>query len=322
MSQVVLQPTANADGRAHYRQTIETLVPRSVWSPFTTVEVTQALDARFPAGNIPFWGVTPGNKLANRKKWSRMDAGDIVLFAKNGSYFSRAVVAYTFQSAELAQSLWGVDSKGATWEFMYAVDEVIEISVPYKELNAVLGYKEDYVPQGFNVLTETKSDLGIDYLGLRSSRWEASPKPAELTWLLAPEGNLDRKVAAKSRAEQALLRNVIIPNRDGQCALCGRVFPREYLRAAHIKPRARCSDEERRDLENIAMPACVFGCDVLYENGLVTLAQSGEVLISDRVEALGTVKTYTDTFLTGRRTHMIMEKRAKYAAWHAKERFK
>ena len=43
---------------------------------------------------------------------------------------------------------------------------------------------------------------------------------------------------------------------------------------------------------------------------------------TERVKGLGTVKTYTDTFLIGRRTHMIMEKRAKYAAWHAEERFK
>ena len=288
MTNLVLQPTANADGRAHYQQTIENLVPRSAWSLHTNKDVTRSLDLQFPDGNIPFWGVTPGTKLANSKKWSRMGAGDIVLFAKSGSYFSRAVVAYTFQSAELARSLWGVDAKGKTWEYMYAVDEVIEIDVPYKELNPVLGYKDDYVPQGFNVLGDAKSEVAIDYLGLRS----------------------------------ALLRNVIIPGRNGKCALCGRVFPREYLRAAHIKPRSRCSDDERRDLEYIAMPACVFGCDVLYENGLITLSQSGEVLISDRVAGLGTVKTYTDTFLTGRRTHMVMEKRAKYAAWHAEERFK
>lgn len=322
MTHVVLQPTANADGRAHYRQTIENPVSRSTWSQHVSQEVKDALDLRFPDGNIPFWGVTPGTKLANSKKWSRMDAGDIVLFAKNGSYFSRAVVAYTFQSTELARSLWGVDAKGKTWEFMYAVDEVIDIDVPYKELNPVLGYKDDYVPQGFNVLGDGKSEVAIDYLGLRSTRWEASPTGEALTWITAPEGNLDRRVAAKSRAEQALLRNVIIPGRDGKCALCGRLFPREYLRAAHIKPRARCTDEERRDLENIAMPACVFGCDVLYENGLITLSQSGEVLISDRVAGLGNVKTYTDTFLTGRRTHMVMERRAKYAAWHAEERFR
>jgi hypothetical protein len=322
MTHVVLQPTASADGRAHYRQTIENLVPRSTWSKHVSNEVAEALNLRFPDGNIPFWGVTPGTKLANSKKWSSMDAGDIVLFAKNGSYFSRAVVAYTFQSAELARSLWGVDGKGKTWEFMYAVDEVINIDVPYKELNPVLGYKDDYVPQGFNVLGDAKSEVAIDYLGLRSTRWEASPSGEALTWITAPEGNLDRKGAAKSRAEQALLRNVIIPGRDGKCALCGRVFPREYLRAAHIKPRARCTDEERRDLEHIAMPACVFGCDVLYENGLITLSQSGEVLISDRVAELGNVKTYTDTFLIGRRTHMVMERRAKYAAWHSEERFK
>ena len=322
MTNLILQPTANADGRAHYRQTIENLVSRNEWSRHTTVEVTQALDAKFPDGRIPFWGVTPGQKLANKKKWSRMGAGDIVLFAKDGTYFSRAVVAFTFHSSELAEALWGLDGKGQTWEYMYAVDEIIEMTVPYKEINPVLGYKDNYVPQGFNVLADTKSELGIDYLGLRSNRWETSPKAAELTWVLAPEGELDRKVAAKSRAEQALLRNVIIPGRDGKCALCGRIFPREYLRAAHIKPRARCSDEERRDLENVAMAACVFGCDVLYENGLVTLSLSGEVIISGRVKALGPVGTYAEMFLTGRRTHMVMEKRAKYVAWHNKERFK
>lgn len=322
MTNLILQPTANADGRAHYRQTIEQFVSRNEWSRYTTVEVTQALDERFPDGKIPFWGVTPGKKLANRKKWSRVGAGDIVLFAKNGTYFSRAVVAFTFHSPVLAEALWGLDDNGQTWEFMYAVDEIIEMTVPYKEINPVLGYKDNYVPQGFNVLADPRSELGIDYLGLRSNRWETSPKASELTWVLAPEGELDRKVAAKSRAEQALLRNVIIPGRDGKCALCGRIFPREYLRAAHIKPRARCSDEERRDLENVAMAACVFGCDVLYENGLVTLSLSGEVIISDRVKSLGPVGTYAEKFLTGRRTHMVMEKRAKYVAWHNEERFK
>jgi predicted restriction endonuclease len=38
------------------------------------------------------------------------------------------------------------------------------------------------------------------------------------------------------------------------------------LVAAHIKPRARCSDAERRDLSNV-VPMCLFGCDAMFERG-------------------------------------------------------
>ena len=38
---------------------------------------------------------------------------------------------------------------------------------------------------------------------------------------------------------------------------------RATTHAAHIKKRAVCSDDERRDLDNIAMPTCLLGCDIL-----------------------------------------------------------
>ena len=55
------------------------------------------------------------------------------------------------------------------------------------------------------------------------------------------------------------------------CAICGEVYPVRFLWASHIKTRKACSEEERRDLANIAMLACLFGCDVLYEHGYASV---------------------------------------------------
>lgn len=46
----------------------------------------------------------------------------------------------------------------------------------------------------------------------------------------------------------------------------------ELLVAAHIKPRAKCSNQERRDWANI-VPMCLLGCDALFERGRVAVVK-------------------------------------------------
>ena len=65
---------------------------------------------------------------------------------------------------------------------------------------------------------------------------------------------------------------------EAMCALCGDVYPVGLLVAAHIKKRAACTDLERRDLDNIAIPACALGCDALYEAGYLTVDRSGHII--------------------------------------------
>jgi hypothetical protein len=89
---------------------------------------------------------------------------------------------------------------------------------------------------------------------------------------------LDGTAAAKVRKEQATLRSLLAGGRDlAACALCGQEYPMQFLVAAHVKKRSLCSDEERRDLQHVAMLACVFGCDTLYESGWITVGQDGRV---------------------------------------------
>ena len=65
----------------------------------------------------------------------------------------------------------------------------------------------------------------------------------------------------------------------GVCGICRKSLPSIMLIAAHVKPRAKCTHEERADIDNIAMLQCVT-CDALFENGLITIQYDGTVVVS------------------------------------------
>lgn len=56
--------------------------------------------------------------------------------------------------------LWQRNSKGQTWEYMYFLDSLTEISVPVEDFNMLLGYEPHYTPQGFYSIKPEK----VDYL--------------------------------------------------------------------------------------------------------------------------------------------------------------
>ncbi|SEQ04209.1 hypothetical protein [Lentzea albida] len=89
---------------------------------------------------------------------------------------------------------------------------------------------------------------------------------------------LDGSAQVTTRKEQRELRRVLLGGRTvAPCDLCGHDFPGDFLVAAHIKKRSLCTDDERNDLTNVAMLACTFGCDSLFESGHVTVDDTGRV---------------------------------------------
>ncbi|MGW5702386.1 hypothetical protein [Amycolatopsis japonica] len=91
-------------------------------------------------------------------------------------------------------------------------------------------------------------------------------------------GELDAVTSVKVRTEQKKLRKLLAGGAGfAECALCGDRYPIDFLIAAHIKKRAVCTDQERRDLTHVAMLACSFGCDTLYESGWITVDENGLV---------------------------------------------
>lgn len=91
-------------------------------------------------------------------------------------------------------------------------------------------------------------------------------------------GVTDKAVKVMARGERGALRHFVFGNRTyANCGLCGDEFPVQLLHTAHIKKRSKCSDRERRD-GNVVMPACLLGCDALFEHGYITVEADGRIV--------------------------------------------
>jgi hypothetical protein len=61
-------------------------------------------------------------------------------------------------------------------------------------------------------------------------------------------------------------------------------MPVRYLVAAHIKRRSVCTPQEKRDIGNVAMAVCLFGCDILFETGAITVDETGHVIAAQGLD--------------------------------------
>ncbi|MBH3393393.1 HNH endonuclease [Pseudomonas monteilii] len=133
-------------------------------------------------------------------------------------------------------------------------------------------------------------------------------------------------VIGKARMEQTMLREYLLLRQNslledyesaiGSCEICGKVWPHSFLIAAHVKPRAKCTHEERGDIDNIAMLQCVT-CDSLFENGLITIHSNGLVAVNrDKTMTKDLAQLYAS--IEGRRAYYLNgnENRLLYLQYH------
>lgn len=170
MPRVLIQPAAGTAARAHFADTVQAAVPVSRLRRHVTGAALPAAVAALAA--VPVWGVTPGQRDQNAKAWNSVMPGDVVLFYGQKRFFASAVVIGKVHSAALAQALWGLDPSGVTWEHVYFLDEITEREIPVVEFNRVMGYQENNVPQGFQVVSGNRAE---DLLALFELESGATP---------------------------------------------------------------------------------------------------------------------------------------------------
>src|SRR5712664_1331876 len=78
MTKVVLQPCGNGLPTKHYADTVERPVPLARMAPFIAKDELTDLRRMFRRGSAAVWGVTPGEQSASKRKWERMDIGDVL----------------------------------------------------------------------------------------------------------------------------------------------------------------------------------------------------------------------------------------------------
>ncbi|WP_433529585.1 hypothetical protein ACQPYA_25430 [Micromonospora sp. CA-263727] len=135
-------------------------------------------------------------------------------------------------------------------------------------------------------------------------------------------GDPDGRRLAAYRREQAQLKRRLCDIGGAACALCGRGLPPQFLVAAHIKKRSECTDAEKLDYDNVAMLACVLGCDSLYEHGFVAVQPGGAIEVSPQVALAPAVAAHCSTVLTRKTTDWWSASREPYFAWHRGHTFR
>jgi hypothetical protein len=120
-----------------------------------------------------------------------------------------------------------------------------------------------------------------------------------------------------------VLRSMLADGRElADCALCGDQYPLRFLVAAHIKKRSICTDDERRDFRHVAMLACTFGCDALYENGWITVGPDGRIeVIPLDTAPRGRLRDHLQQ-LAGEHCRAHSQSSEPYFDWHRKTMFR
>lgn len=320
---IVLQPARLADRviAEHYENTIVNPVRFSEYDGFFDDPIVERLVRLFPGGTAPIWGIIPSAQT--RAPFGQMAPGDSVFFTGGNRVYLGGTVALKWENPRLAERLWGTDKRGHAWAWMYAIAGARGLDIPIAEVRTALAWGADRHVRSLTVLSplqdELRKVLDADSVPELEGAIDAVADAAAVD---AYSGALERTAFQARRGEQAALKRRLLSGPVGACAMCGRLLPSVLLVAAHIKKRAACSDEEKRDLANIAMLACILGCDALYEYGFITVDPGGMLRISPLVEQEAALADHVRGRLEGRVVEWWNEEREPYFEWHRRHTFK
>ncbi|MFH8573767.1 hypothetical protein [Streptomyces sp. NPDC017993] len=323
---IVMQPARRSekDVDQHYQDTIVSPVVFDDHADLLNASTVDQLKQLFPDGRAQMWGIVPGKKNVNVSRISKMSPGDWVFFSGDKRIYFGGTVALMWHNRKLATRLWGTDHAGSTWEYMYALSGTRGFDIPIEEIRTLLQWNPNRNIMGISVLKEEDGEALQTLLTLDSAAAAVGPAdaPDEETAVADFDGELERTAQRAQRGEQAALKRRLLQSSTGNCALCGRNLPGTFLIAAHIKKRSLCSDNEKRDLANIAMLACTFGCDALYEHGYVTVAPEGAIQVSPLTNEIPEVAAYINERLVAKTVSWWTPKREPYYLWHRTHTFK
>lgn len=317
---LILQPAGhnNPQTWSNFVHTILTPVPIETIRNYAGDQVADALLAIYPSGSVPTWGLKPNNY---KKVWSRIQIGDSVLFVGDKKAFMSGTISFEpLHNRELAVALWGLDNKdGQTaWEYVYFVDDLHDQNMPYSNLSRLIGYGERNNFMSATILDYEQSKAVFETLDLESDTY-IPPSSSNKPYKINPNISLvaDYETTNMARGEQKLLRNILFFGKTYElCGICLKEYPVRLLVTAHIKKRKACSDEEKLDLYNIAMPMCAFGCDILYERGYIGVdITSKKVIIADDLNLPKAVHNYLVS-VEGNNCSWVNDRTSAYFEYH------
>ena len=149
--QVILQPSASRSAQRNFGTTVEIFTDLDEISHLISDE-EHSLLSKDGQDYLGFWGV----RNVPPSTWQRIKPGALVLFFANKSAFTACKLGNKIKNQKLAEHFW--EGRGSeSFKYMYSIVEGTEVDIPQSFINKSLGYKENFVVQGFQVLDHEKS---------------------------------------------------------------------------------------------------------------------------------------------------------------------
>ncbi|MFA6000281.1 MAG: DUF3883 domain-containing protein [Candidatus Paceibacterota bacterium] len=123
-----------------------------------------------------------GNRKGTKSAWDKMKTGDTVIFYAKGVLVMTGEVYFKKHSPEMALAMWPADDNGNPWEYTFFLKNLKYISIPIKVFNAAVGFKLNYIVQGFTQLKEERINKIKDQYGSMESMFGLfkDPNSAEI----------------------------------------------------------------------------------------------------------------------------------------------
>lgn len=319
MTRVAYQPCSDPKSQCNLIASIHVPVSLERLSKFLSEDDMKVLTAKYPDGMAFLWGVTPNQNAL--PAWSQLSEGDIAIFNIKTLFSIAGVVTHKVRNRDVAVNLWGWKKKEAssTWECLYFLDQITRLSIPY---SVAMNGSSSQPTRAFNLLSEKNSEIILDNVDIGrviAGAWVTPDAESVRAEIEDGEETVDGTTQTPTRKEHRYIVNHLFGTRtDAECSICGKTFPRGYLVAAHIKKRSRCSLNEKKDIENIAAAMCAFGCDRLFENGFISVDDSGFVVSHPSKIKHGVIVDYVNK-IKGNGCTAFTEKTKRYFEWHRKE---
>ncbi|WP_409285458.1 hypothetical protein [Pseudomonas protegens] len=310
-ARVIYQPCSDDVARKNLQTTILNPVLFSEIADLLEPELQAELLAAFPDGKLYIWGLASPR---TRNTWLAAEPGDTVIFNTKTVITVSACFTHRTHNRDLALKLWGWADKEneSTWENIYFVTDVRHQAIRFKAIQVHINSRHDrsfyrYDDAQSAAILERFPSLDHDYADNEVSLEEAQ-KDIE-------DQSTDGMANRPTRLEHKyIVRHLFQGKLTGRCCICLNEYPRHLLVAAHIKKRSVCSQKEKLDIKNIAVPMCRLGCDPLFEHGYLSV-KDGKVIKHPSREMTAATASYVDSVVGGEVKEWAT-KSQKYFDWH------
>lgn len=197
----------------------------------------------------------------------------VLAFYKNKKFYSLYKIYCCFESEKISLKLWETNERSN----IVIIEKIADINISLQEFNLKMDYKPGNIVLGM-ILYDFKrnSEKVENFLDLVRTSWIQQTESKFQLLDNFFEQRLEYQTTIKIRGEQSKIRDFL--KQKGllnHCSICGQKNPEFCLDAAHIYKRTFLTELEKRDISNVALAMCLFGCNVLWENGYIIVDEKG-----------------------------------------------